>query len=91
MSINELELRIAELKEWEALIAEAEAAAETIKDQIKAEMSQQNVSELEAGRYIVRWTQVISNRFDTTNFKNVYPDMYRSFTKATTIRRFTIS
>ena len=91
MSINEMELRIAELKEWEALIAEAEAAAETIKDAIKAEMLAQDTEELQAGRFIVRWTSVISNRFDSTAFKRALPDVYKSFTKPSTSRRFSIS
>ena len=91
MSINEMETKITQLQEWQQIISEAEAEAEALKDQIKAEMAAQNTEELQAGRFIIRWTTVISNRFDSTAFKKVMPDVYRAYTKATTSRRFTIS
>ena len=47
--------------------------------------------ELIAGSYIVRWTSVLSNRFDTTNFKKMYGELYKAFTKQSASRRFTIS
>ena len=51
MSTHEIMSKIEALKEWEAVIAEAQAEAETLKDAIKAEMSLRNVEELEAGQY----------------------------------------
>ena len=91
MSINELETRIAKMQEWEELAAQATAEANAIKDSIKAEMQERNVEELAAGKYIIRWTSVLSNRFDTTGFKKVYGDLYKAFTKQTASRRFSIS
>ena len=69
MSINEMEKKIATLKEWEDLLEEAKAQVEALKDEIKAEMLSRNTEELTAGRYICRWASVLSNRFDTTTFK----------------------
>ena len=91
MSKNELISKIEALNEWEALMEEARAEAETIRDSIKAEMLERNTEELEAGAYIVRWTSVLTNRFDTTGFKKAYGDLYRAFTKQSASRRFTIS
>lgn len=91
MSKNELVARIEALNEWEAVIEEAKAEAEAIRDSIKAEMMERDTEELAAGKYIVRWTSVLSNRFDTTAFKKVYGDLYKSFTKQSQSRRFTIS
>lgn len=91
MSANELEKRIEELQEWEAVMEEAKAEAEAIRDSIKAEMLERDTEELKAGKYIVRWTSVLSNRFDTTGFKKVYGELYKAFTKQTESRRFTIS
>ena len=48
------------------------------------------LKELEAGQYIVRWTSVLSQRFDSTAFKKVMPDVYKSFIKQTASRRFSI-
>ena len=72
MSVNELERKIAKMQEWEALVEEAKAEAEALRDEIKAEMLERDTEELEAGKYIVRWTSVLSNRFDTTAFKKQY-------------------
>ena len=91
MSANELVTKIEALQEWENLMEEAKAQAEILRDEIKAEMLLRDTEELEAGQYIVRWTSVLSNRFDTTGFKKVYADLYKAFTKQTASRRFTIS
>ena len=91
MSSIEITAKIAELKELEALIEEAKAEAESIRDEIKAEMVNRNTEELEVGSHIVRYTSVLSNRFDSTAFKKVMPDVYKAYTKAVSSRRFTIS
>ena len=91
MSTTEITSKIEELKALEDLIEEARAEADSLKDEIKAEMERRGTEELSAGRYIVRWTSVISNRFDATAFKKVMPEVYKSFTKAISSRRFTIT
>ena len=91
MSTIEIVSKIESLKEWEALAAEAAAEIESLKDAIKAEMTARGVEELQAGQYIARYTEVISNRFDSTAFKKVMPDVYKAYTKAVTSRRFTVA
>ncbi len=91
MSTSEMEAKIAELKELESLIAEATQEAETIKDEIKAVMLDKNTSEMSVGTFIVRWSEVISNRFDSTAFKKVMPDVYKAYTKQVMSRRFSIA
>ena len=91
MSKNELITKIEALNAWEALMEEAKAEADAIRDSIKQEMLDRDVEELTAGAYIIRWTSVLSNRFDTTGFKKVYGDLYKAFTKQTSSRRFSIS
>lgn len=91
MSTTEITSKIEALKELEALIEEAKAEAETLRDEIKTEMLNRNTEEMEAGQYIVRWTPVLSQRFDSTAFKKVMPDIYKSFTKQTASRRFSIA
>ena len=91
MSANEITTKIESLRELEELIEEAKAEAETLRDEIKAEMLTRNTEEMTVGQYIIRWTSILSNRFDTTGFKRAYGDLYKSFTKQTASRRFTIS
>ena len=91
MSTIEITSKIAALKELEDLIEEAKAEAETLRVEIKTEMLSRNTEELEAGQYIVRWTSVLSQRFDTTGFKKAYGDLYKDFTKQIASRRFSIA
>ena len=91
MSTIEITSKIEALKELEALIEEAKAEAETLRDEIKTEMLNRNTEEMEAGQYIVRWTSVLSQRFDTTGFKKSYGELYKDFTKQIASRRFSIA
>lgn len=52
MSINEINIKIETLKEWEAIAAEASAMVESIKDEIKRHMDAQGLEELEAGTHM---------------------------------------
>lgn len=91
MSTLELAAQIESLRALEELIEEAKAEAETLRDTIKQEMLNRDTEELSAGQYIVRWTSVLSQRFDTTAFKKVMPEVYKAYTKQVSSRRFTIS
>lgn len=82
--------KIEQLQELDNLIAEARAEAEKIKDELKNEMMKRNTEEMKAGKYIVRWTEVLSERFDSTNFKKLFPEIYQNFTKQVSSRRFSI-
>lgn len=91
MSKIELLAKIELLNKYEAIMEELKAEADTIRNTIKAEMEAREVEELIAGQYIVRYTAVLSNRFDSTAFKKVMPEVYKAYTKQVSSRRFTIS
>lgn len=91
MSKIELLAKIELLNKYEAMMEELKAEAETIRNTIKAEMEAREVEELIAGQYIVRYTAVLSNRFDSTAFKKVMPEVYKAYTKQVSSRRFSIS
>ena len=91
MSTIEIESKITALRELESLIEEAKAEAESIRDEIKSEMFTRDTEELIVGPHIIRWTSVLSQRFDTTSFKRVMPDVYKAYTKQVSSRRFTIA
>jgi predicted phage-related endonuclease len=91
MCTKEMESKITKLQEWEALAEEAKAEAEALRDEIKTEMLARNTEELEAGRYIVRWTSVLTNRFDTTTFKKEHMEMYKQYVKQSQSKRFSIA
>ena len=91
MSKIELLAKIELLNKYEAMMDEIKAEADKVRDSIKAEMEAREVEELIAGQYIIRYTAVLSNRFDSTAFKKVLPELYKAYTKQVSSRRFTIT
>ena len=91
MSKHELISMIETMNNYDDLAAKAKAKADAIRSAIKAEMEERDTEELTAGNYIIRYTRVISNRFDSTTFKRLYADLYKDFTKPVSSRRFTVS
>ena len=91
MSTNIIINQIEALNEWEEIMEQAKAEVEAIKDALKAEMLARDTEELEAGQYIIRWTNVTSNRFDSASFKKNLPEIYKAYLKQSISRRFSIS
>ena len=91
MSQNEINKKVQELLELEAFMQELRDEADIIRNSIQTVMLERGVEEMEAGTYIVRWTPVLSNRFDTTGFKKIYGDLYKAFTKQVSSKRFSIN
>lgn len=91
MSLNELEIDVERMQEWETLAEEAKAEADAIRDRIKGEMLNRDTEELIAGKYIVRWTSVLTNRFDSTAFKREHGDLYKDYVKQVSSKRFSVA
>ena len=89
MSINEMEVKARELRQLQALIEEAQAEAEAIKDAIKAAMG--DSESVQAGEYRITWKAVTSSRIDTSALRKALPDVAERFTKENVTRRFMIS
>ena len=89
MSMNELTAKIRELRELQALIEEAQAEAETIKDELKAHMGE--AEEVRAGEYKLTYKTVTSTRLDTKALTAALPEVAQRFSKTTTTRRFCVA
>ena len=89
MSINEIESKVRELRQLQALIEEAQSEAEAIRDTIKAHMG--DSEELRAGEYKVTWKAVTASRLDSKALKAALPEVVERFTKTTTTRRFCVA
>lgn len=70
MSITEIEAKARELHQLQALIDEAQAEADAIRDTIKNYMG--DTEELRAGEYKITWKHVTSTRLDTTALKKAH-------------------
>ena len=92
MSTDNITRRVEEMLELEQFENEIKAEIEIIKREIQDEMDKRNVEELDIGKYIVRWTSVLSSRFDTKRFKeNFGEEVYKAYTKEVSSRRFSIA
>lgn len=89
MNTKEIERKVKDLRELQALIEEAQQEAEGIKDDLKALMG--DTEELRAGEYKVTYKYVKSERLDTTALKVTMPEIAARFTKTTLTRRFCVA
>ena len=89
MSMNEIGAKCRELHQLQALIDEATAEADAIRDAIKAHMG--DSEELRAGEYKVTWKAVTSSRLDGKALKAALPEVAKRFTTTTTSRRFCVA
>lgn len=88
MSTNEIAAKCRELRQLQALISEAEAEAEAIRDALKAAMG--GAEELRAGEYKLTWKAVTSVKLDVRALRAALPEVAERFSRESTTRRFCV-
>ncbi len=91
MSTNEITKKIRELKELQALMEQAQAEAEAIKDDLKAYMISTGADEMTVDVFKIRYATVKGSRFDAAAFKKTHADLYAQYTRPTETRRFSVA
>jgi len=91
MGERALENRIKKLKALEEQKKELETQISDLQEEIKKDMESKGTEEMKVGIFIIRFTNVLSSRFDTKSFKEKYSELYKEYTKQVASRRFTIS
>lgn len=91
MSNNELTTKIENIKTLQTMIDELTAEMESVKDEIKAEMTAQGVEEMTVSCFKVRYKEVKSSRFDSAAFKQTHAELYAQYCKPTFSKRFSIA
>jgi predicted phage-related endonuclease len=91
MTTQELTQTVRELKELKTMAAELTAEITTLEDVVKAEMTARNTDEITVDVFKVRWTPVISTRFDSAAFKATHAELYAQYSKSIETRRFSIN
>ena len=89
-TIAEINATLKELAEYTRMQEELEAQIDSLKDEIKAYMTDKNLTELlgESGEKVY-WKTQIQNRFDSTAFKkSEWGELYKDFTKPSETRPF---
>jgi len=67
---------------------ETEKQLKDIENRIKGEM--EDAEKANAGQRFITWKTVISNRFDSKQFKKDYPELHERYIKESESRRFTV-
>lgn len=84
---------LAELKQYNQMKKELEVEIKKLQDECKEYMTEHELSELfnDDKSIVARYTEVISNRFDTTAFKkSEWSELYQEYSKKITSMRFTL-
>lgn len=84
---------LAELKEYGQMKKEVEDQIAKLQDECKQYMTDNELSELfnDDKSIVARYSEVISNRFDTTAFKkSEWSELYSAYLRRVTSMRFTV-
>ena len=91
MSMNELEAKVAELRELRHMADELAAEITATEDDLKAYMTASGTNELNGPSFRITWKEVTSSRLDGKALKEAAPELWKRFAKQTTTRRFVLS
>ena len=92
MSMNELESKVAELRELRRMADELAAEIAATEDTLKAYMTANGADELHGASFKITWKEVTSSsRLDSKALKAAAPELWQRFTKQTTTRRFIVA
>ena len=89
-NINEI---IRQLKEYDAMKKEVESQINVLKEEAIEYLTEQEIDEYvntENGDKIT-YREVLSKRFQSTEFKKLHKDLYEAFTMQTSSMRFTVN
>ena len=86
----DIENEIRTIKALEAKLEELKELKDEKEAEIKKLLDDNGIEELQIGAYIVRFTNVVRNNFNTAAFKKKYLELYNAFIKQSNYRKFTI-
>ena len=91
MSINEMEIKVNELRELKRMQDELAAEITALEDSLKAHMTASATDEITGSTFRITWKEVTSSRLDSKALKAAAPDLWQRFSKQTTCRRFVLA
>lgn len=91
MSMNDLETKVAELRELRRMQDELAAEIAATEDELKDYMAANNTDTLHGPSFKITWKEVTSSSLDGKALKAAAPTIWEQFAKQTTTRRFVLS
>ena len=85
-----IENRVKKIQDLESQKKHLADEIERLKQELKSEMEDQGVSVIQTEKGVtVRWQEIVSDRFDSKNFKAEHPKFYNEYVKSSVSHRFT--
>lgn len=81
MTERMIENRVKKLSTLETQIAQLQKQADVIKGELKADLEEKGLDELQTKNFLIRWKEIISNRLDGKALKAALPEIYGSIKK----------
>ena len=91
MTRIELESKAKEYREMKRMADEAQAVADTLADELKAAMTESGESKKTVGEYKISYTDCTRKDIDKKRLEAVHPDIYATYLKETTYKRFQVA
>ena len=88
---KEFAAKIRKIKELEQQKKQTEETISALKDEIRAYMDKNKISELSADIFTAHYTEIATERFDRKAFRNADEELYNQFVKTVTTKRFSIT
>lgn len=86
-TINE---KIVDIRNFENEIKQMQEVVDSLKNELKNEMTARGVDELDTGTFKMSYKEVVSNRFDSKAFQKDNEVIYKAYLKESVSKRFTI-
>lgn len=91
MTERMIENRVKKLSALETQIAQLQKQADVIKGELKVDLEEKGLDELQTKNFLIRWKEIISNRLDGKALKAALLEIYSQYCKPTSSRRFTVA
>jgi predicted phage-related endonuclease len=87
----EMETKIREYREMKRLAEEAQAAADSLADEIKAAMTEAGESKMIVGEYKLSYTDCVRRDIDKKRLEAEHKALYDAYLKESTYKRFSVA
>lgn len=91
MTERMIENRVKKLSALEKQIEQLQKQADAIEGELKADLEEKGLDELQTKNFLIRWKEIISNRLDGKALKAALPEIYSQYCRPISSRRFTVA
>ncbi len=91
MTSTEILKKVRMIKDYKQTIKQFQEELEQVENELKGMMEEKGTEEYCVDVFTIRYTEVASERFDSTAFKKTHEELYKQYLKQTVSKRFSIT